>query len=71
MGVATVFMCDECGKSEASKWSGEPKGWVRMEADAYWDGTNYHVLKSEKSWSFCSIKCFVAHMRKTSSRQGG
>ena len=62
MGIATVYMCDECGKSEASTWSGEPKGWVRLEAHAKWDGINYHIYKGECQKSFCSIKCFVKFM---------
>lgn len=70
MGVATVYMCDECGKSEASDWSGEPKGWVRLEANAHWDGTNYHIYEGKVERSFCSIKCFIKFMKKRASHQG-
>jgi len=72
MGVATVYMCDECGKSQASTWSGEPKGWVRLEAKAYWDETNYHIFPGGidgKRWSFCSLKCFIAFMDSGNKRQ--
>ena len=62
MSEAVVFMCDECGKSKASGWSGEPSGWVRLEADALWDGTNYHIFNGKRKQSFCSIKCFVKFM---------
>ncbi len=64
MSEATVFMCDECDKSKASTWSGEPKGWVRLEAEARWDGTNYHIFKGERKKSFCSLRCFIKFMNR-------
>ena len=68
MGEAKVFMCDECGKSKTSDWSGEPRGWVRLEAEAKWDGTNYHILKGEWRKSFCSLKCFIKFMNTVERR---
>lgn len=62
MGEATVYMCETCERSKASNWSGPPKGWVRLDAEAFWDGTNYHILGGSKKRTFCSIKCFVEHM---------
>ena len=67
MGKATVYICDTCEKSKASMWSGEPKGWVRLEAEAKWDGTNYHIFSGEWKKSFCSLKCFIKFM-ETSAR---
>jgi len=68
----TVFICDEesCGKEKASRWSGPPQGWVRLDANAFWDGTNYHILEGERKWHFCSIACFIKHLKKTSRQQG-
>ena len=63
MTIATVYICDRCNKSEPSPWAGEPRGWVRLEAEAKWDGNNYHIFKGEKHWSFCSIKCFLEFMQ--------
>lgn len=62
MGEAVIYMCDQCGKSKASHWNGEPRGWVRLEAEAKWDGTNYHIFKGEWKKSFCSLKCFIKFM---------
>lgn len=62
MGEAVVYMCDQCGKSKASTWLGEPRGWVRLEAEAKWDGTNYHIYEGKWKKSFCSVKCFVKFM---------
>ena len=62
MGEATAFICDQCEGSKISTWSGEPKGWVRLEARAVWDGTNYHISAGEIKKSFCSIKCFIRYM---------
>ena len=64
MSEAIVFICDQCGKDKASSWAGEPKGWVRLEAEAKWDGTNYHIFGGKWRKSFCCIKCFVKFMDK-------
>jgi hypothetical protein len=63
MSIATVYMCDECGISKASDWLGEPKGWVRLEAQAKWDGHNYHIHEGKWEKSFCSLKCFIKFMQ--------
>jgi hypothetical protein len=62
MGEAVVYRCDWCGKDKASHWSGEPQGWVRLEASARWDGTNYHIYDGQWDKSFCSLKCFIKFM---------
>ncbi len=63
MGEAVVYICDTCEKSKASTWGGEPKGWVRLdEAEAKWDGTNYHIFGGKGRKSFCSLKCFIKFM---------
>lgn len=64
MGEATAFVCDQCGKGKISTWAGPPKGWVRLEASAVWDGTNYHISGGKSERTFCSIKCFVEYMRR-------
>ena len=71
MSEARVFICDQCGKAKASNWAGEPQGWVRLEAKAYWDGTNYHILEGEWRKSFCSLKCFIKFMEDAYEHRGG
>lgn len=72
MGEAIIFTCDnpECHKFAPSNWAGPPQGWVRLDGKAYWDGTNYHILEGKKKWVFCSIKCFVEHLKTGNYQQG-
>lgn len=73
MGEVVVFMCETCKRTKASEWSGPPRGWVRLDAEASWDGTNYHIIDggNKKKRTFCSIKCFVKFMELGSRYQGG
>jgi hypothetical protein len=69
MAKGVVYICDQCGKSKVSDWSGEPQGWVRLEAMAYWDDTNYHIFDGKQDKSFCSLKCFIKFMKTKEARE--
>lgn len=60
--IVKMFKCEQCGKVEGSEWEGPPKGWVRLEGEAKWDATNYHIYPGDKKpHEFCTLKCFVKY----------